>query len=139
MDDQPNAQRELDAVNAAIAVWIMKYRYAQGMRDEKMKCRPEDVAQTARALGIQPSELASLTNKGVESTALLEKMLRALGVEPGKLAKANPLIMQDLTRLCITCVARGHCERDLAAGTAADNFRDYCPNTYTLDKLIKAR
>ncbi len=142
MDDRPNAHhnhRDIDAVNAAIAVWIMKYRYAAGVRDEKMKCRPEDVAQTARELGIQPSELASLTNKGLQSTALLEKMLRALGVEPGRLAKANPLIMQDLTKLCITCVAKGNCERDLAAGTAAENFRDYCPNAYTLDKLIKGQ
>jgi len=139
MDDQTNAQHNIDAVNAAIAVWIMKYRYAAGMRDAKMKCKPEDVAQTARELGIQPSELASLTNKGVQSIALLEKMLRALGVEPGQLASANPLIMQDLTRLCITCVAKGRCERDLAAGSAADNFRDYCPNAYTLDKLIKSK
>ena len=139
MNEQTDIQQKLDAVNAAIAVWIMKYRYAAGLRDYKMKCRPEDIAQTAQKLGIQPGELASLTNKGLESAALLEKMLRALGVEPGQLANANPLIMQDLTRLCITCVAKGRCERDLEAGTAAENFRDYCPNAYTLDKLVKGQ
>ena len=139
MDDQPDARRDFDAANAAIAVWIMKYRYAAGLRGDKMKCTPEDVAQLARELGIKPAEMAALANKGLQSTALLEKMLHALGVEPGRLANANPLIMQDLTRLCITCVAKGNCERDLAAGTAADNFRDYCPNAYTLDKLIKGR
>jgi hypothetical protein len=142
VNDEPTTHRDdrdLDAVHAAIAVWVMKYRYAAGMRNEKMRCRPEDVAQLARDLHVSPSEMASLVTKGLQSAALLEKMLLALGVEPGRLAHANPLIMQDLQRLCIACVVKRRCEHDLAEGTATANFRDYCPNAFTLEALLKGK
>ena len=129
-------ERDREAALAAIAVWVMKYRYAAGLRDEAMKCRPEDVARLARDLGVKPGELASLANNNPQSAALLEKMLRALGVEPGRLAKANPVIARDLERLCIACVAKERCMIELAAGTAAENFREFCPIAFTLLALL---
>lgn len=135
----PSDRKGLDAVLAAIAVWVMKYRYALGLRNEKMKCRPEDVEQQARELNVQPDELASLADRNPQSAALLEKLLLALGVEPGKLKHANPLIMRDLQRLCIACVAKRRCEHELAEGTAAENFRDFCPNAFALDALLKGQ
>jgi hypothetical protein len=138
MNNASAAHRDdLDAVLAAVAVWVMKYRYALGIREEPMKCRPQEVAQRARDLGIAPDELASLASKGPESAAVLEKLLLALGVEPGRLTHGNPLIMRDLLRLCIDCVHRPRCEVDLADATTAENVRDYCPNAYTLDALLK--
>lgn len=139
MNAEPAAHRDdqsLDAVLAAIAVWVMKYRYALGLRNEPMKCRPQDVAKLARDLGVAPDELASLASKGPQSAALLEKLLRALGVEPGRLSHGNPLIVRDLLRLCVACVHRRRCEIDLADGTA-ENLRDYCPNAFALDGLLK--
>jgi transcriptional regulator with XRE-family HTH domain len=141
MDSRPTDppdRKGLDAVFAAIAVWVMKYRYALGMRNEMMKCRPEDVERLAREMRVHPSELAGLATKNEQSAALLEKLLRALGVEPGKLAHRNPLLMRDLQRLCIACVAKRRCELELAEGTAAENFREYCPNAFTLDALLKS-
>jgi hypothetical protein len=140
MNDAPAAQRDdqdLDAVLAAIAVWVMKYRYALGLRGESIKCSPQDVAQRARDLGVKPNELASLINKGPQSAALLERLLLALGVEPGRLTHGNPVIMRDLLKLCITCVHRRRCEHDLADATTAENIRAYCPNAFTLDALLK--
>lgn len=64
-------------------------------------------------------------------------MLRALGVEPGRLANGAPLIMHELRRLCIACAVKGHCEHDLVGGTAIENFREYCPNAFLLDALLK--
>ena len=129
-------EKDREAALAAIAVWTMKYRYATGQRDDAMKCRPEDVARLARDLGVKPGELASLASNNPRSAALLEKMLRALGVEPGRLAKANPVIARDLERLCISCVSKERCMIELAAGSAAENFRDFCPNAFTLQALL---
>ena len=115
----------------------MKYRYALGKRDETIKCGPEDVARVAQELRVPASELAALASKGPNSAALLEKMLLSLDVKRGSLPQGNSLLMRDLQRLCVACVAKRRCQHELADGTAAHNFRDFCPNAYTLDALIQ--
>ena len=129
----------LNWISNAIAQWIVKYRYARGIRNEFMNCSAEDVAGMARELNIAPSELAALAQKGPNAANLLQKLLIALGVDPNGLANDDPLVMRDLQRLCITCGYKRQCEFDLANGQLVDNFREYCPNAFTLDALLKAK
>jgi hypothetical protein len=44
---------------------------------------------------------------------------------------------RDLQRLCITCGDKRRCEYEIAAGTAAKNKHEFCPNAETLDRLFK--
>jgi len=129
----------LNWISNAIAQWIVKYRYARGIRNEFMNCSAEDVAGMARELNITPTELAALAQKGPNAANLLQKLLIALGVDPNGLANDDPLVMRDLQRLCITCGYKRQCEFDLANGQLVDNFREYCPNAFTLDALLKAK
>ena len=130
---------KLSWISNAIAQWIVKYRYARGIRNEFMNCSAEDVAGMARELNITPTELAALAQKGPNAANLLQKLLIALGVDPNGLANDDPLVMRDLQRLCITCGYKRQCEFDLANGQLVDNFREYCPNAFTLDALLKAK
>jgi len=129
----------LNWISNVIAQWIVKYRYARGIRNEFMNCSAEDVAGMARELNITPTELAALAQKGPNAANLLQKLLIALGVDPNGLANDDPLVMRDLQRLCITCGYKRQCEFDLANGQLVDNFREYCPNAFTLDALLKAK
>jgi len=129
----------LESILNVIAQWVRKYRYARGIRDELMNCGPDEVANIARGLGVSPSELVNLASKGPEAATSLQKMLLALGVDPKSLASDDPIMMRDLQRLCIACGHKRQCEHDLAAGTAAENYRDYCPNAYTLDDLFTTK
>jgi transcriptional regulator with XRE-family HTH domain len=129
----------LESILNVIAQWVRKYRYARGIRDELMNCGPDEVANIARGLGVSPSELVNLASKGPEAATSLQKMLLALGVDPKSLASDDPIMMRDLQRLCIACGHKRECEHDLAAGTAAENYRDYCPNAYTLDDLFTTK
>ncbi|MGA7739273.1 MAG: hypothetical protein WCB22_28120, partial [Pseudolabrys sp.] len=63
----------------------------------------------------------------------------ALGVDANALEHNDPLVMRDLQRLCTTCGDKRQCQFDLANGVSADNFRDYCPNAFTLDALLKVK
>jgi hypothetical protein len=63
-------------------------------------------------------------------------MLIALAVDPEALAKSNPAVMRDLQRLCVACSQKGRCQHELAEGTAAEHFREFCPNAFTLDALF---
>jgi hypothetical protein len=121
---------------AAVARWIERYR---GMLDPDRQfaaCTPEDVQAIAHDLAMTPDDLRVLARKGPDGARLLNKMLIALGADPKKLGKDDPLAMRDLQRLCVSCGYKRQCEHDLSEGHASENYHDYCPNAYTLDLLF---
>ncbi len=69
------------------------------------------------------------------SAALLRKMMMALGVEPDAPAVTDHAVLEELRQMCGACAHKTECARDLAAGTAADNFYAYCPNARALDSI----
>jgi len=93
----------------------------------------------ANDLAVPATELRALAAKGPGSADLLEKMLIALRVDPTALAQSNPAVMRDLQRLCVACGQKGRCQHELIEGTAAEHFRDFCPNAFTLDALFKQK
>jgi transcriptional regulator with XRE-family HTH domain len=121
----------------AIAEWINKYRRLHRVTDELGQCTQDDVIQIAKDLGLSVSELRNLAAKGPGGAEVLQKMLLALSIDPKVLAKNDPATMRDLQRLCIVCSHKGRCQEELAAGTAAEHFREFCPNAYTIDALFK--
>jgi len=73
----------------------------------------------------------------------LPKMLSALSMDARALEDADPAVMRDLQRTCVFCNHKNLCQRELAAGTAARHFRQFClrqfcPNAQTLDALLEA-
>lgn len=123
----------------AIAGWINKYRHAHGVRDELGECSQEDVMRIAKDLGVAVSDLRGLAAKGPGAADALQKMLLALSVDPQALAKGDPAVMRDLQRICIVCSQKSRCQHELAEGTSAENFREFCPNAYTLEALFKRK
>ncbi len=121
----------------AIADWVRRYRHAIGLRDELADCGPDEVRSMAKDIGVSPSQLRELASKGPAAADLLQKMLVALRVDPKVLADIDPLIAYDLQRLCISCGNKKRCKHELADGTAAKTFREYCPNAITLDAVFK--
>jgi len=137
-DEQPTYPT-FEPILDAIANWIKKYRYAVGLRDELARCGPEEVARAAHDLGVSPGELVRLASAGPHAADQLPQLLIALGVNPKKLTSDDPALMRDLQRLCITCGHKNRCEHEVAAGTAAQNYRSFCPNAISLDALFKAQ
>src|SRR5436190_2983077 len=88
-------------------------------------------------MGLTAGELLSITAKGPHAADELPRLLRALGVNPDKLASQDPGMMRDLQRICVTCGHKGQCQHDLAKGTAASHYRDYCPNAISLNALFQ--
>jgi hypothetical protein len=122
-----------------IAVWINKYRRRYGVHDELGQCTQHDVNRIAKDLGMSVSDLRGLAAKGPGAADVLQKMLLALSVDPKALAETDPAVLRDLQRICIVCSQKGRCQHDLAEGTAAEHFRDFRPNAYTLDALFKQK
>ena len=51
------------------------------------------------------------------------------------LARSEPLVLRDMERVCSLCNHKRQCDRDLAAGTAAAHYEEYCGNADTIDGL----
>jgi hypothetical protein len=129
----------VDFVVNAIADWVNKYRSMHAMHNDIGECSPEDVMRIATDIGITAAELRALAAKGPGAANLLEKLLLQLYVDPAQLAKANPAVMRDLQRLCVVCGQKARCQHELQSGTAAEHYREYCPNAFTLDALFKQK
>lgn len=91
----------------------------------------------AADIGVPSTELRALAAKGPNAAILLEKLLSKLCVDPAQLAKTSPAVMRDLQRLCVVCGQKERCQHELKEGTAAEHYREYCPNAFTLDALFK--
>ncbi len=129
----------IEVIYNSIADWVSKYRNIFGVDDQLGRCTPDEVKRVAGELGITASELNALARKGPNAADLLLKMLVALRIDPKTLENSDPYVMRDLQRLCTTCGVKNRCEHELGGGTAADHFREFCPNAFTLDALLRAR
>jgi len=86
-------------------------------------------------LGVSPGELDQLIRRGPHAADELPKMMAAIGLDAKAIARAQPLVMRDLERVCVLCERKDQCDRDLAAGTAAQHYKEYCANADTLATL----
>ena len=121
-----------------VAGWIDRFRMMNGMHNELGKCSPEETRQIAKDLGIPVEDLRHLVTMGPGAADGLPKMLSALSMDARALEDADPAAMRDLQRTCVFCNHKNLCQRELAAGTAARHFRQFCPNAQTLDALLEA-
>ena len=120
----------------AIADWVTRYRKAIGFNNEFGMCGPDEVMRMAKDIGVTPSQLQELVRKGPDSANLLKRMLVALHVDPKIIADMDPLVMREMQWLCITCNNKKRCEHELAKGTAAEHFHEFCPNAVSIEELL---
>jgi hypothetical protein len=66
---------------------------------------------------------------------LLPRRMAVLGLNTEMVARWQPITFCALQRLCATCDCQETCERDLIYDSAASTWRNYCPNSATLDAL----
>jgi len=125
----------LETAVKAIAAWVSIYRNALGLNNEFGMCGPDEVMRMVKEIGVTPSQLRELS-KGHGNANLLKSMLVALHVDPRVIADMDPLVIRELKWLCITCSNKKRCEHELAKGTAAEHFREFCPNAVSLDELF---
>lgn len=136
-DNQMPSYPVVEMVIGAVADWVQNYRHAIGLSDELANCGPDEVKAMASDLGMTPADLRELASKGPGAADLLKKMLVALNVDPKALNEIDQRVTRDLQRLCINCQTKRRCEHELAAGTAAKNMHEFCPNAVYLEALFK--
>jgi hypothetical protein len=96
-----------------------------------------DFDRIAGDLRISPDDLEELVRHGPHAADEMPKMLEQLGISAEQLGQAQPLLVRDMERVCSFCRDKARCNRDLADGTAAENYPAYCGNTATIETLAR--
>jgi hypothetical protein len=129
------AQREtyptVEFLIGKFADWLKHRRELSEIR----RMNRTDFDLIARDLRISPDDLDRLVQVGSHGADELPKMLASLGINQASLARTEPLLVRDMQRVCGLCRDKAQCHADLADGTSAGHYRDYCPNAPTIDAL----
>jgi hypothetical protein len=131
MTDPINAYPRLQYLIDGFAGWLKRQREL----GEIGRLDHDAMQRIAADLRIAPDDLDALVRNGPHATDELPQMLAALGIDRAALARSQPLVLRDLARVCALCKDKARCRGDLAAGTAATRFEDYCLNAPTIDGL----
>lgn len=110
-------------------------------RQELSEIRQMDTTEFDRIAGdlrVSRGDLDTLVRRGPHAADELPKLLKALGIDEADLARTEPLVLRDMERVCAMCASKRQCDRDLAAGTSAGHYEEYCLNAPTIDGLGEA-
>jgi hypothetical protein len=131
MPVQETPYRTVELVIDTFAQWLKHRRELKEMRDMD----GANFGRIAGELRMSSDDLSALIRRGPHAADELPKMLKALGVDQEALARTEPLVLRDMERVCALCSQKHRCDRDLAAGTAAGHYQQYCANAPTIDGL----
>lgn len=118
---------------------IKVYRKHRMLHREFMLCDEDEIAAIARDLGLNSGELIRLVTDKTKPTTALDELLANIGIKTENLALEEPAIIRELQRICLTCGRKQECKYHLTHGTLTKCYRDFCPNTYTLDDLVASK
>jgi Family of unknown function (DUF6455) len=90
----------------------------------------------AADLGLTQADLLDVLPRGPDNRLLMDRMMRARGLDPEAVRRSGAAPMRDLELTCTRCASSGRCSRDLEAGTAAEKAAIYCDNTEVFDELL---
>ena len=111
--------------------WLKHRRELKEMREMDAG----NFGRIASELRMSSADLEALVRRGSHAADELPKMLKALGIDQEALARTEPLVLRDMERVCAMCNHKRQCDRDLAAGTSAAHYEQYCGNAPTIDGL----
>lgn len=112
-----------------------EYRASAAALQELIDAGPDEVESLARDCGISAPDLMAAVAHGAGADRLMERMMAQFHIDREKLQADQPDVLREVEILCSVCDAKGRCSRELKAGTAAMNARDFCPNAETFAAL----
>ncbi len=98
-----------------------------------------DLRYMANDLGITQADLLDVLPRAADNSLLMDRMMRARGLNPDEVRRMPAAIVRDLELTCSRCADARRCRRDLNAGSADANCHDYCGNAETFDAMLQDR
>ena len=133
MTVQDNSPSVFERLTRRFNDWLNHRRDLNEMR----QLGSAEFDRVAADLQLSPADLSQLVSQGPHAADELPKLLAALGITGDDLARIEPVVLHDMERVCAMCGHKRECDHDLAAGTAAQHYEEYCLNASTIAELNK--
>jgi hypothetical protein len=133
MTVQDHPPSVLERLTHTFSEWLNHQREVSEMR----QLGAAEFNRVAADLQLSPADLTELVNQGPHAADELPKLLAALGIKAEDLARIEPVVLHDMERVCAMCSHKRECDHDLAAGTSAEHYQEYCLNAPTIEDLTK--
>jgi hypothetical protein len=130
--DRPISGGSFGWLFTSLDEWRRLWSVAQELRNIDNECL--DTLLEARASGPDP-----LSPEEAVKVRSLVQMLKSLDLDPEAIRLKQPEVMQKLETACMGCTVRNRCDHELAAGTAALTYPEFCPNTPRLNALLSVQ
>ena len=95
----------------------------------------EELRRISADLALAEWDLTSLSMGARDNTLLMERMMRAHGIDREDVMYGQATLLRDMERVCTLCAHTRRCRRELNAGTAMRHCNEYCPNAATFEDL----
>jgi hypothetical protein len=115
----------------AFGNWLRRRRDIREMRE----LDDSEFAKIARELNVPATDLDTFVHQGPHAADELSHLLTLLGVDKEGLAKTQPLVLRDMTRVCTSCQQKRECDGDLSTDASTQHYEEYCLNAPTIDEL----
>jgi len=134
MTVQDQARSAVERLMNTFSDWFKHRRELSEMRQLNVT----EFDRIANDLRLSPADLDELVRHGPHAADELPRLLEALGTSAQDLARIEPMVVHDMERVCALCGHKRQCERDLASGTSAERYPEYCLNAPTIADLREA-
>jgi len=134
MTIQDQARSRAERLMNTFSCWLKHRRELSEMR----QLNGTEFDRIANDLRLSPADLDELVRHGPHAADELPRLLEALGTSAQDLARIEPMVVHDMERVCALCGHKRQCERDLASGTSAERYPEYCLNAPTIADLREA-
>ena len=131
MTAQNHSRSVVERLTRTFSEWLKHRQELSEMRH----LNAAEFDRIANDLRLSPAALDELVRHGPHATDELPKLLQALGISQEDLARIEPMVLHDMERVCALCGHKRECDRDLAEGTSAEHYREYCLNAATIEEL----
>jgi hypothetical protein len=127
-EPKPAANGPFDWLFACTHEWDRLLVAAQELRYADNECfEALFTTQHDRGGRPRPGEAGRVRNLG--------RMLTSLKIKPKAVRRSYPELVGSLEAACAGCRERSRCNAELAQGTAADTYQEFCPNAQRLNAL----
>ncbi|MGB3043824.1 MAG: hypothetical protein WBB98_11615 [Xanthobacteraceae bacterium] len=120
------------------AIWE-KWKVRRALANELSSLDTIQREELARDICVSEDIFEHLYVAG-DRTDELERLMCTLSLDIEQSEIANPgAVTRDMSLVCSGCLMINRCRRELEAGSAKQNYNDYCPNALTLNALLETQ
>ena len=135
MTVEDQAPSVVERLTNTFSEWLKHRRELNEMR----QLTATDFCRIANDLWLSPAALDELVRHGPYAADELPRLLAVLGISAQDLLRIEPLVAQDMERVCALCGHKRQCDRDLASGASAEHYQEYCLNAPTIAQLRETK